>query len=145
MSRAATDQDRRLVPSNDIQSGANMPKFWAARLVFGAVMLASISAMAAPPSGSSGEQSWWFESLEQPVTGLPCCSKSDCRVTQARATNAGYDALIEGDWVAIPSQSILSRADNPTGHAVVCYRRYHSDNDELLPPSIFCFVPPVGV
>src|SRR5206468_10945791 len=45
----------------------------------------------------------------------------------------------------IPGQTILRRADNPTGHAVVCYQRHHNDNDELLPPSISCFVPATAV
>jgi hypothetical protein len=102
-------------------------------------------ALAAPPPGANRALSRWFGSLTQPGNGLPCCSISGCRVTQARATPEGYDALIEGEWIAIPRGSILSRADNPTGHAVVCYRRYHTDNDELLPPSIFCFVPPMEV
>jgi hypothetical protein len=48
--------------------------------------------------------------------------------------------LVEGEWVFIPPNGIRHRADNPTGQAVVCCQ-----NDELLPPSIFCFVPPPEV
>jgi hypothetical protein len=110
-----------------------------------ALILPASLALAAPPPDSHRALSGWFESLTRPANGLPCCSISDCRVTQVRATPDGYDALIEGEWISIPRGSILSGADNSTGHAVVCYQRYHNDNDELLPPSIFCFVPPMDV
>ena len=96
------------------------------------IILDSSLALAAPPPGANRALSGWFESLTQPANGLPCCSIFDCRITRARATPEGYDALIEGEWITIPSGSILYRADNPTGHAVVCYRRYHTENDELL-------------
>ncbi len=117
----------------------------ATRLLGAVLFLLPSPVPAAPPPDASGALSWWFEELKQPVTGLPCCSITDCRVTLARATPEGYDALIEGEWTTIPPRSILNRVDNPTGRAVVCYRRYHTENDELLPPEIFCFVPPVEV
>ena len=31
------------------------------------------------------------------------------------------EALIDGHWLVVPSEKILQRADNPTGHAVVCW------------------------
>ena len=108
-------------------------------------VLLPLPAIAAPPPDADPALSPWFQELTQPGNGLPCCSISDCRIVQARATPDGYDALIEGEWLSIPRGSILHRSHNPTTRAVVCYRRYHTDNDELLPPSIFCFVPPTEV
>jgi len=97
---------------------------------------------AAPPPEANLSFSAWFESLRQRGNGLPCCSIADCRITRARVTADGYDALIEGEWIAIPDDSRLDRFDNPTGHAVVCYRRFHNDNGDALPVTVFCFVPP---
>ena len=114
-------------------------------LALDALLFSSMLAFAAPPPDANPNLSRWFESLTQPASGLPCCSISDCRIAPARATPEGYDALIEGEWLSIPRRTIVQRTDNPTGRAVGCYRRYSIDNGELLPPSIFCFVPPMEV
>ena len=89
-----------------------MTRIW---LALAAVLLSSLLAFAAPPPDANPALSGWFESLTQPGNGLPCCSISDCRVTPARATLEGYDALIEGEWLSIPHGSVVHRGDNPTG------------------------------
>jgi hypothetical protein len=48
----------------------------------------------------------------------------------ARLTADGYDALIAGS------------TGSTTRPAVVCYRRFHNDNGDTLPVTVFCFVPP---
>ena len=56
-----------------------MARSLAAKLVGAGLFLISSLAQAAPPAEADGSLSWWFESLKQPLNGLPCCSISDCR------------------------------------------------------------------
>jgi hypothetical protein len=63
----------------------------------------------------------WFNSLQQPRTGISCCSIADCRRTDARLAGDHYEALVDGQWRAVPPEAVVERADNPTGRAVVCY------------------------
>jgi hypothetical protein len=105
-------------------------------------------ATAAPPPNAALTYQHWFESLEQPgERHLLCCSIADCHFATARATNVGYEVAIENSWVVVPSDRILQRVSNPTGHAVVCYRHIfdieHDDHADII--RIFCFVRPPDV
>lgn len=93
------------------------------RVLSGAVFLLSASAAFAnpPPGGGDPALAPWFRSLIQPGTGISCCSEADCRRTEYRINGDHYEALIQGQWRPIPPETILHRADNPTGQAVVCY------------------------
>lgn len=42
-----------------------------------------------------------------------------------RIDGGHYEALIDGEWREVPPHTILKRADNPTGQAVVCYPSRH--------------------
>ncbi len=96
---------------------------------------------AAPPQNADGTYRAWFQSLRQPATGLSCCSISDCRMTEYRAGQEGYEVLIDehvipgakAHWVPVPQDKVLRGIDNPTGRAVVCA---HPDGE------ILCFVTP---
>ena len=88
---------------------------------------------AAPPLNADGTYRAWFQSLRQPKTGLSCCSISDCRMTDYRGAQAGYEVLLSGRWVLVPADKILRGIDNPTGRAVVCA---HPDGE------ILCFITP---
>lgn len=90
------------------------------RLALAAVLLAG-PARAAPPSDADPALAPWFQDLREPGTGRSCCSITDCRPTEARTTGGRYEVLIEGRWLAVPPDKVLPRADNPTGHAVVCW------------------------
>jgi hypothetical protein len=121
-----------------------MRSFWiTAALIITVVSSVSISAGAAPPAATNPALESWFQNLLQPGTQLPCCSISDCRITTARDTDQGYEALIDGRWVAVPTERVLDRMANPTGHAVVCYRTFHDDDMQPLPVTIFCFIRPL--
>jgi len=74
----------------------------------------------------------WFHSLQAP-NGSSCCSIADCRMTEYRINPTGYEALVEGRWLVVPSDRVLSHIGNPTGRAVVCY---------LPGMGILCFVRP---
>lgn len=80
--------------------------------------------IAAPPPGAdpNSEMGRWFQSLRQPGTGTSCCSLSDCRLTDYRASSIGYEALVAGRWLVVPQDKILRGITNPTGRAVVCAR-----------------------
>ena len=77
-------------------------------------------AIAAPPEHSDPSLAPWFNGLSA-SDGTPCCSMADCRRTTARLTADGYEAFIEDTWVAVPWDRVLTRTDNPTSQAIVCY------------------------
>jgi len=89
-------------------------------LVFGVALFAS-SAAARPPPNADMSLAPWFQGLRQPGTGISCCSIADCRQTDFRIAGTHYEAVIEGEWRAVPPDKVLERMDNPTGRAVVCF------------------------
>ena len=94
-------------------------KHW--RLTAVLLALAPACAVARPPDGADPDLAPWFRALRQPDTGISCCSVADCRPTDYRTNGDHYEALIQDRWVAVPPQKVLSRTDNPTGRAVVCW------------------------
>src|SRR5271169_4286061 len=77
------------------------------------------AAIAAPPEDADPSLGPWFRGLSA-SDGTPCCAIADCRRTASRLTAEGYEAFIDDTWVAVPSDRVLRRIDNPTGQAVVC-------------------------
>ena len=77
------------------------------------------AAMAAPPEDADPSLGPWFRGLSA-SDGTPCCAIADCRRTTSRLTAEGYEAFIDDTWVAVPSDRVLHRINNPTGQAVVC-------------------------
>ncbi len=91
-------------------------------VVFGALLLASLRvAYAAPPPDADPKLAPWFNSLHMPSTQVPCCSMADCRTVMSRVVDGHYQAFIAGEWREVPDDRVLTRSDNPTGHAVVCW------------------------
>jgi hypothetical protein len=86
---------------------------------------------AAPPNDADPAMAPWFNSLRQPGSGISCCSIADCRPVDYRTVDNHYEAFIEGEWRAVPPDKVLTRADNPTGRAVVCWTKLSG---------IMCFV-----
>ena len=89
--------------------------------ILGAVLLLAGHARAAPPADADPQLAPWFNSLRQPWTNALCCSIADCRPVLSRTVDGHYEALIEGEWRAVPDERVLTRPDNPTGRAVVCW------------------------
>jgi len=93
-------------------------------------LLAGHSIQAAPPPNADPALAPWFQSLQQPGTGISCCSISDCRPTEFRTKGDLYEVLIapgtfdvtDQRWLTVPPDKILQRTDNPVGRAVVCWR-----------------------
>jgi hypothetical protein len=89
-----------------------------------AIVVAYVSfvspSIAEPPQNADPALAPWFRSLEAP-NGTGCCAAADCRRTFSRLTAVGYETMIEDEWVAVPWERVLRRADNPTGEAIVCY------------------------
>lgn len=79
------------------------------------------TARAAPPPDADPALAPWFRSLQQPRTGISCCSVVDCRRVDSRLAGDHYEVLIDGVWKPVPPETVLDRSDNPTGRAVVCY------------------------
>jgi len=97
-----------------------------------AVIAAASQSRAVPPENADPSLAPWFQSLQAP-NGSSCCSMADCRLTDYRINATGYEALVEGRWMVVPPDRILTHVGNPTGRAVVCY---------LPGMGILCFVRP---
>lgn len=89
--------------------------------VLGASLMLASQAHAAPPEDADPKLAPWFNSLHQPFTNALCCSIADCRPVLSRLTSGHYEAFIDGEWHAVPDDRVLTRSDNPTGRAVVCW------------------------
>ena len=88
------------------------------------VLLAALPlshSQAAPPPNTDMSLAPWFNSLQQPGSGISCCSVADCRRTDSRYAGDHYEAFVDEQWRAVPPGAVVERQDNPTGHAVVCY------------------------
>jgi hypothetical protein len=90
------------------------------------------AAHAQPPVNADPALAPWFQSLQAP-NGVSCCSIADCRMTDYRIDATGYEALVDGRWMIVPPDRVLSHVENPTGRAVVC---------SLPGMGILCFVRP---
>jgi hypothetical protein len=103
---------------------------WAFAFGIGAMTIAT-PLSAAPPPDADPAQAPWFNSLHQPGSGISCCSIADCRPVDYRTVGDHYEAYIEGEWRPVPPDKVITRADNPTGRAVVCWTKLSG---------IMCFV-----
>jgi hypothetical protein len=103
---------------------------WSFMLPIVLLMIAT-PGQAAPPPDADPAMAPWFNSLRQPGSGISCCSIADCRPVDYRTVDNHYEAFIEGEWRAVPPDKVLTRADNPTGRAVVCWTKLSG---------IMCFV-----
>jgi len=99
-------------------------------LIIFAALLAAPSSAAPPPDGDP-TLAPWFNSLRQPGSGISCCSVADCGPVDYRTVSDHYEAYIDGEWRIVPKEKVLTRADNPTGRAVVCWTK---------PTGIMCFI-----
>jgi len=113
-------------------------------LVAAILLFASLrSATAAPPPDADLQNHAWFESLEQPgERHLLCCSIADCHLTASRISPDGYEVAIDDAWIIVPVDRVLQNVSNPTGRAVVCYRRIVDPELKQWELRIFCFVRP---
>ena len=102
-------------------SAAPVGRHPARHVVLAAVLLTTASAVAAPPQDADPALAPWFRSLLQPGTAISCCSLADCRPTDYRIRANHYEALVGGNWLAVPPDKILQRTDNPIGRAIVCW------------------------
>jgi hypothetical protein len=91
------------------------------RVISGMILLLAGQAHAAPPPGADPDLAPWFNSLRLPQSAVPCCSMADCRPVLSRLIDGHYEAFVEDKWVVVPDDKVLTRPDNPTGHAVVCW------------------------
>ncbi|HTW51955.1 MAG TPA: hypothetical protein VME45_08690 [Stellaceae bacterium] len=99
-----------------------------------ALLLGAALASARPPEGAPADPALhdWFQSLKLPGTPFSCCSMADCRPTDYRLGQSGYEAFLDDKWVPVPQEKVLVGYSNPVGRAVVC----RTPNGTIL-----CFVP----
>jgi hypothetical protein len=91
------------------------------RLITIGLALIAGAAAARPPLKPDPALAPWYRSLLQPGTNYPCCSVADCRRADYRITGNRYEVRIDGKWLPVLPSKILTRTDNPTGHAIVCW------------------------
>jgi hypothetical protein len=117
------------------------------RVVALALLLAS-PAIARQPAGMAPDPGLhaWFESLRQPNSGLPCCSISDCHFVVCAVRGDHYEIIVGGDHYTVPTVTIVSNVENPTGKAIACYTFAPVLQGELPKDivDILCFVPPLS-
>src|SRR5271165_6605648 len=99
--------------------------------VLAALLMLPPPSAAAPPPDADPSLAPWFNSLQQPGSGISCCSIADCRPVDYRVVGDHYEVFIQGQWLPVPPDKVLTRADNPTGRAVVCWTKVNG---------ILCFV-----
>jgi hypothetical protein len=104
-----------------------------------ALSLLAGGAVARPPENADPALAPWFQGLRA-ADGGSCCSEADCRAVEYRTTEDHYEALIGEQfgidpprWLAVPTERILKKTDNPLGRAVACWLPY---------TGILCFVLP---
>ncbi len=100
-------------------------------VISGMILLLACQAHAAPPPDADPTLAPWFNNLRLPGSAVPCCSMADCRTVPSRLIDGHYEAFVEGKWIVVPDDKVLTRSDNPTGHAVVCWTPF---------AGVLCFV-----
>jgi hypothetical protein len=100
-------------------------------VISGMILLLAGQAHAAPPPDADPNLAPWFNSLRLPQSAVSCCSMADCQTAQSRLVDGHYEVFIEGNWIVVPDDRVLTRPDNPTGHAVVCWTPF---------AGVLCFV-----
>lgn len=97
-------------------------------------------AFARPPAGVAIDPAMhaWFESLQNPATGISCCGQSDGHIMDmkdVRNDGSAWQVRVNGAWVNVPPEAVLDRVDNPTGSFVAFW-------SAAWPDHIYCFVRP---
>jgi hypothetical protein len=100
------------------------------------ILVAAMLPAGAALAANAGDKGDWFKGLKQPGTGLPCCDISDCRRTEAEWRSGQWWAIVRGEWTPIPRRREV-HVQSFDGEAYVC------TSQKRLPPSIYCFVPPI--
>jgi hypothetical protein len=108
-----------------------------------AVLLALVlagGATAAPPLGADPESplGHWYNSLQQPHSGISCCTLADCRPVIEKLGAGHYWVFIgkqfelaPNRWIEVPDDAVL-HVRNDAGQPVACW----------APASgLLCFVP----
>lgn len=86
---------------------------------------------------------WLHQLYSPPRDGFPrgehCCDPGDCWLVTYRIRpptqegDSGYQVFFADQWLNVPADRVVRRADNPTGNAVLCINA-HSLH-------VYCFIP----
>jgi hypothetical protein len=79
----------------------------------------------------------WFKAVKS-HSGIPCCDIADGHPTDYDMRENSYWVPINGEWMIVPPEAVVSDEGNPTGDAIVWYTTY---NGAVY---IRCFVPGGG-
>lgn len=103
-------------------------------LIIVALLLAADIGIPISARAHDGEDpiSAWYRDLKQP-SGASCCNMTDCSPVDYRISPDGYEARVDGQWLSIPSVTVIRGKSNPVGRAVLCR--------SPATGAIFCFVP----
>lgn len=67
-------------------------------------------------------------------TGGFCCNNKDCRPAEEKLTYRGYEVLISGRWIEVPTATVRQQ-QSPDGQAHVCH----------IGDVIVCYQPGLGM
>lgn len=79
----------------------------------------------------------WFKGVKSHA-GTPCCDIADGHAADYDMRENKYWVPINGEWMVVPPDAVVSDEGNPTGDAVVWYTMYNGT------VYIRCFVPGGG-
>jgi hypothetical protein len=79
----------------------------------------------------------WFHNVKSP-SGIPCCDIADGHRMEFQMRKKRYWVPINGTWMPVPPEAVLSNVGNPVGDAIVWYSAY---GNQVV---IRCFVPGGG-
>lgn len=102
-------------------------------MLIGVVILALLLLWLGPATAQPRDKGEWFKSLKQPGSGGSCCDIADCKKTEADWRDGRWWAVVQGTWVAIPENTIVTKQYSYDGDAYVC----HAPNSR-----IYCFIRP---
>jgi hypothetical protein len=123
----------------DTQSIGCVVKF----VLFAAVPLPwLLSCVAAAQEGYFGHDhaTWhlsFYQNLQRPDAGTPCCNLTDCRPTSGRQVEDHYEVKVNGVWIAVPPQKIIRSAAPDLGFHVCAPFKFDGQPDHL-----YCVVIP---
>lgn len=101
----------------------------------------AMAAHGEPPAGADSDSvvGQWFKSLKVPGSTASCCDVSDCRPTDYRMGQEGYEVPWNNEWLKIPNQLVIKNKPNLVGRGVWC--RGGEGEPLNSPPFTRCFVP----
>jgi hypothetical protein len=110
------------------------------KLVLFALVFLNCAAIAQEGYLGHDHDTWhrsFYQNLQRPDTGTPCCNLTDCRPTSGRQVGNHYEVKVNGAWVSVPPQKIIRSAAPDLGFHVCAPFKFDG-----RPEHLYCVVIP---